>query len=42
MLPSASRPRPFLIDGEVVIARDDGTPDFSALRSRPSGLTEDA
>jgi ATP-dependent DNA ligase len=24
----------FLIDGEVVIARDDGTPDFHALRSR--------
>ena len=24
----------FLIDGEAVIARDDGTPDFHALRSR--------
>ena len=24
----------FLIDGEVVIVRDDGTPDFHALRSR--------
>ena len=24
----------FLIDGEVVIARDDGTPDFHALRSK--------
>ena len=23
----------FLIDGEVLIARDDGTPDFDALRS---------
>jgi bifunctional non-homologous end joining protein LigD len=27
----------FLIDGEVVIARDDGTPDFRALRSRCRG-----
>ncbi|MGA8420781.1 MAG: hypothetical protein WB691_13660, partial [Pseudolabrys sp.] len=27
----------FLIDGEVVIARDDGTPDFCALRSRRRG-----
>ena len=27
----------FLIDGEVVIARDDGTPDFRALRSRRRG-----
>ena len=27
----------FLIDGEVVIARDDGTPDFHALRSRRRG-----
>jgi bifunctional non-homologous end joining protein LigD len=26
----------FLIDGEAVIARDDGTPDFHALRSRRS------
>jgi bifunctional non-homologous end joining protein LigD len=26
----------FLIDGEVVIARDDGMPDFRALRSRAS------
>ena len=24
----------FLLDGEVVIARDDGTPDFHALRGR--------
>jgi bifunctional non-homologous end joining protein LigD len=24
----------FLIDGEAVIARDDGTPDFHALRSK--------
>jgi hypothetical protein len=31
-----------LLDGEIVIARDGGTPDFHALRSRPSGLTEDA
>ena len=27
----------FLIDGEVVIARDDGTPDFHALRSQCRG-----
>ena len=27
----------FLIDGEVVIARDDGTPDFHALRSGRRG-----
>jgi bifunctional non-homologous end joining protein LigD len=27
----------FLIDGEVVIARDDGTPDFNALRSKRRG-----
>jgi ATP-dependent DNA ligase len=27
----------FLIDGEAVIARDDGTPDFRALRSRRRG-----
>ena len=27
----------FLIDGEVVIARDDGTPDFHALRSKRRG-----
>ena len=27
----------FLIGGEVVIARDDGTPDFHALRSRRRG-----
>jgi bifunctional non-homologous end joining protein LigD len=27
----------FLIDGEVVIARDDGMPDFRALRSRSRG-----
>ena len=27
----------FLIDGEVVIARDDGTPDFHALRSQRRG-----
>ena len=27
----------FLIDGEAVIARDDGTPDFHALRSRRGG-----
>jgi bifunctional non-homologous end joining protein LigD len=27
----------FLIDGEVVIARDDGTPDFRALRSKRRG-----
>ena len=28
----------FLIDGEAVIARDDGTPDFHALRSQRRGL----
>ena len=27
----------FLIDGEAVIARDDGTPDFPALRSKHRG-----
>ena len=27
----------FLIDGEAVIARDDGTPDFHALRNRRRG-----
>ena len=27
----------FLIDGEAVITSDDATPDFHALRSRPSG-----
>jgi bifunctional non-homologous end joining protein LigD len=27
----------FLIDGEVVVARDDGMPDFYALRSRRRG-----
>jgi ATP-dependent DNA ligase len=27
----------FLIDGEAVIARDDGTPDFQALRSKRGG-----
>ena len=27
----------FLIDGEAVIARDDGTPDFHALRGRRRG-----
>ena len=27
----------FLIDGEAVIARDDGTPDFHALRSKRRG-----
>ena len=27
----------FLIDGEAVIARDDGTPDFRSLRTRRSG-----
>ena len=27
----------FLIDGEVVIARDDGTPDFHALRTKRRG-----
>ena len=34
---SASRRTSFLIDGEAVIARDDGTPDFHALRSRRRG-----
>jgi bifunctional non-homologous end joining protein LigD len=29
--------RSFLIDGEAVIARDDGTPDFHALRSQRRG-----
>ena len=33
----ASRRTSFLIDGEAVIARDDGTPDFRALRSRRRG-----
>ena len=28
----------FLIDGEAVIARDDGTPDFQAPRSRRRGM----
>ena len=37
MLRSASRRTSFLIDGEVVIARDDGTPDFHALRSKRRG-----
>ena len=37
MLRSASRRTSFLIDGEAVIARDDGTPDFHALRSRRRG-----
>jgi bifunctional non-homologous end joining protein LigD len=27
----------FLIDGEIVIARDDGMPDFHALRSKRRG-----
>jgi ATP-dependent DNA ligase len=27
----------FLIDGKAVIARDDGTPDFHALRSKRGG-----
>ena len=45
--PTASRPlsklrtriraQSFLIDGEAVIARDDGTPDFHALRNRRRG-----
>ena len=34
---SASRRTSFLIDGEAVIARDDGTPDFHALRSQRRG-----
>ena len=34
---SASRRTSFLIDGEAVIARDDGTPDFHALRNRRRG-----
>ena len=34
---SASRRTSFLIDGEVVIARDDGRPDFRALRSQRRG-----
>ena len=34
---SASRRTSFLIDGEAVIARDDGTPDFHALRSKRRG-----
>ena len=32
------RPQSFLIDGEAVAARDDGTPDFNALRSRGSAV----
>ena len=31
------KPKSFLIDGEAVIARDDGTPDFHALRSKRRG-----
>jgi bifunctional non-homologous end joining protein LigD len=31
------RAQSFLIDGEAVIARDDGTPDFHALRGRRRG-----
>ncbi len=27
----------FLLDGKAVIARDDGTPDFHALRSKRGG-----
>ena len=36
-LPLASRRQSFLIDGEAVIARDDGMPDFRALRSKRRG-----
>ena len=36
-LPSAIKAMSFLIDGEAVIARDDGTPDFRALRSKHRG-----
>ena len=35
--PLASRRTSFLIDGEAVIARDDGMPDFHALRSQRRG-----
>ena len=35
--PLASRRTSFLIDGEAVIVRDDGTPDFRALRSQRRG-----
>ena len=35
--PLASRRNRSLIDGEAVIARDDGTPDFRALRSQRRG-----
>ena len=31
------KPSSFLLDGEAVIASDDGTPDFHALRSRRRG-----
>ena len=34
---SRLRAQSFLIDGEAVIARDDGTPDFHALRSNRRG-----
>ena len=34
---AASRIKAFLIDGEAVIARDDGMSDFHALRSRRKG-----
>jgi len=34
---SQLRATSFLIDGEAVIARDDGTPDFHALRNRRRG-----
>ena len=33
----ALRSKSFLIDGEAVIAHDDGTPDFHALRNRRRG-----
>ena len=32
-----AKARSFLIDGEAVIARDDGTPDFHALRRKRRG-----
>jgi bifunctional non-homologous end joining protein LigD len=34
---SASRTQSFLIDGEAVIAKENGTPDFRALRSKRGG-----
>jgi ATP-dependent DNA ligase len=37
MMSTVSKAASFLIDGEAVIARDNRTPDFHALRSRRRG-----